>query len=50
MEDLCDYTVKLYYKLVNTNHMRDYSLNNYLHFNPNYKLTLVHILVYYNGK
>jgi hypothetical protein len=36
--------------LVNINHLRGYSLNNYLHFNPNYKLTLDHILVDYNGK
>jgi hypothetical protein len=30
--------------------MRGFSLNNYLHFNPPYKLTLDHILVDYNGE
>jgi hypothetical protein len=30
--------------------MIGYSLNNYLHFNLNYKLTLDHILVGYNDK
>jgi hypothetical protein len=30
--------------------MRSYSLNNYLHLNPNYKLTLDHILVDYSDK
>jgi hypothetical protein len=30
--------------------MRDYSINNYLHFNLNYKLTFNHILVDYNDK
>jgi hypothetical protein len=34
--------------LVNINHMRVYSLNNYLHFNLSYKLTIDHILVDYN--
>jgi hypothetical protein len=28
MEDLCDLTIKLYYKLVSVYHMRDYSINN----------------------
>jgi hypothetical protein len=34
----------------NINHMRGYSLNNYLNFNLSYKLTIDHILVDYNDK
>jgi hypothetical protein len=34
-----------YYKLVNMNYMRDYSINNYLNFNLSYKLTIDHSLV-----
>jgi hypothetical protein len=30
--------------------MRGYSLNNYLHFNLSYKLTIDHIMVHYNDK
>jgi hypothetical protein len=36
--------------MVNINHMRDYSMNNYLKFNLSYKLTIDHILVNYNDK
>jgi hypothetical protein len=36
--------------LVNTNHMRGYSINNYLNFNLSYKLTINYILVDYNDK
>jgi hypothetical protein len=36
--------------LVNINHMRDYSLNNYLHFNLSYELTIDHILIDYKDK
>jgi hypothetical protein len=50
MGDLRDLNIKLYYNLVSTYHMRDYSINNYLNFNLNYKLTLDHILVDYNDK
>jgi hypothetical protein len=39
--------IKLYYKLVNTNHIRGYSINNYLNFNLSYKLTIDHIPVVY---
>jgi hypothetical protein len=42
--------VKLYYKLVNINYIRGYSINNYLNFNLSYKLTIDHILVNYNDK
>jgi hypothetical protein len=28
IEDLCDWNVKLYYKLVSINHMREYLINN----------------------
>jgi hypothetical protein len=50
IEDFCDSNVKLYYKLVNINLIRDYSINNYLNFNLSYKLTIDHILVVYNDK
>jgi hypothetical protein len=50
MGDLRDLNIKLYYNLVSTYHMRDYSINNYLNFNLNYKWTLYHILVDYNDK
>jgi hypothetical protein len=36
--------------LVNINHMRGYSLNNYLNFNLSYKLNIDQILVDYNNK
>jgi hypothetical protein len=36
--------------LVSINHMRGYSINNYLNFNLSYKLTIDHILVDYNDK
>jgi hypothetical protein len=45
IEDLCDENVKLYYKLVNINHIRGYSIKNYLNFNLSYKLTIDHSLV-----
>jgi hypothetical protein len=45
MEDLCDLNIKLYYKLVNINHMRGYSINNYLNFNLSYEFTINYILV-----
>jgi hypothetical protein len=40
----------IYYKLVNINHKRGYSINNYLNFNLSYKLAIDHILVDYNDK
>jgi hypothetical protein len=30
MGDLCDLTIKLYYKLISIHHMREYSMNSYL--------------------
>jgi hypothetical protein len=48
IKDLCDLNVKLYYNLVSINHMRGYSINNYLNFNLSYKLTINYILVDYN--
>jgi hypothetical protein len=30
--------------------MKGYSISNYLHFNLSYKLTMDHILFYYNDK
>jgi hypothetical protein len=30
--------------------MKGYAINNYLHFNLSYKLTIDHILVVYNDK
>jgi hypothetical protein len=36
--------------LVSINHMKGYSINNYLNFNLSCKLTIDHILVYYNDK
>ena len=50
MEDKCDLNIKLYYKLVNINHIRGYSINNYLNFNLSYKLIIDHLLVDYNVK
>jgi hypothetical protein len=50
MKDLRDSNIKLYYKLVNINHMRGYSINNYLIFNLSYELTIDHLLVDYNDK
>ena len=38
IEDLCDYNIKLYYKLVNIAHMRGYSINNYINFNLSHYL------------
>jgi hypothetical protein len=38
------------YNLVSINHMRGYSINNYLNFNLSYKLTINYILVNYNDK
>jgi hypothetical protein len=40
-----DLTIKLCYHLVSINHMRDYSINNYLNFNLIYKFTINYILV-----
>jgi hypothetical protein len=37
--------IKLYYKLVNINRIRGYSINKYLNFNLSYKLTIDHNLV-----
>jgi hypothetical protein len=45
MGDLCDFDIKLYYKLVSIHHMREYSINNYLYFILSYKLTIDHNLV-----
>jgi hypothetical protein len=45
MEDLCDLNIKLYYNLVSINHMRSYSINNYLNFNLSYEFTINYILV-----
>jgi phage-related holin len=50
MKDLCDSNIKPYYKLVSIDHMRDYSINNYLDFNLSYKLIIDHILVDYKDK
>jgi hypothetical protein len=50
IKDLCDLNNQLYYKLVSINHMRGYSINNYLNFNLSYELVINHILVYYNDK
>jgi hypothetical protein len=50
IKDLCDLNVKLYYNLVSIDHMRVYSINNYLNFSLNYKLTINYILVDYNDK
>jgi predicted adenine nucleotide alpha hydrolase (AANH) superfamily ATPase len=50
IEDLRDQNIKLYYKLVNINYMRDYSINNYLNFNLSYKLTIDYILADYIDK
>jgi hypothetical protein len=50
IKDLCDLNVKLYYNLVSINHMRGYSINNYLNFDLSYKLTINYILVDYNDK
>jgi hypothetical protein len=36
--------------LVNINHMKGYSINNYINFNISYKLTINYILVDYNDK
>jgi hypothetical protein len=36
--------------LVSINHMKGYSINNYLKFNLSYKLNIDHILVDYNDK
>jgi hypothetical protein len=36
--------------LVNINHMRGYSINNYLDFNISYKLAIDYIPVDYNDK
>jgi hypothetical protein len=44
MGDLCDLTIKLYYKLISIHHMREYSINNYHNFNFNYNLTRDHVL------
>ena len=41
---LRDLNIKLYYKLVSIDHMRDYSINNYLNFNISYKFTINYIL------
>jgi hypothetical protein len=38
------------YNLVSTNHIRGYSINNYLNLNLSYKLTINYILVDYNDK
>jgi hypothetical protein len=50
IKDLCDLNVKLYYNLVSIDHMRVYSINNYLNFSLSYKLTINYILVDYNDK
>jgi hypothetical protein len=44
MEDLRDSNIKLYYKLVSIDHMRDYSINNYLNFNLSYYLIKDHLV------
>jgi hypothetical protein len=36
--------------VVNTNHIRGYSINNYLNINLSYKLIIDHILVDYKDK
>jgi uncharacterized protein with HEPN domain len=44
MGDLCDLTIKLYYKLVSVNHMRDYIINNYLNINLSHYLIKDHLV------
>jgi hypothetical protein len=38
IEYLCGLNIKLYYKLISVNYMRDYSINNYLNFNLSHYL------------
>jgi hypothetical protein len=40
MKDLRDSNIKLYYKLVSMNHMKGYSINNYLNFNLSHYLNI----------
>jgi hypothetical protein len=44
MEDLRDSNIKLYYKLVSIDHIRDYSINNYLNFNLCHYLIKDHLV------
>jgi hypothetical protein len=44
MEDLRDPNIKLYYKLVSIDHMRDYSINSYLNFNLSHYLIKDHLV------
>jgi hypothetical protein len=43
MGDLCDLSIKLCYNLVSVNHMRGYSINNYLNFNRSHYLIKDHL-------
>jgi hypothetical protein len=45
MEDKCDLNIKLYYKLVNIHHMRKYTPNSQVNFNPDNNLFRNHIIV-----
>jgi hypothetical protein len=45
MGDLCDFDIKLYYKLISIHHMKEYFINNCLNLNLNYNLTRDHILI-----
>jgi hypothetical protein len=47
MGGLRDLIIKLYHKLISTHHMRDYSINNYLNFNPSYYLINDHLVKLY---
>jgi hypothetical protein len=44
---LRDLIIKLYHKLISTHHMRDYSINNYLNFNPSHYLIKDHLIKLY---
>jgi hypothetical protein len=41
---LCDLIIKLDFKLVSVNHMRGYSINNYLNFNLSHYLIKDHLV------
>jgi hypothetical protein len=45
MEDLRNLNIKLYYKLISIQHMREYSIGNEHNFSFNYILTRDHLLI-----
>jgi hypothetical protein len=45
MKDLRDSNIKLHYNLVSIDHIRVYSINNYLNINLSYKLIIDHFLL-----